>query len=545
MNLNFFLSAPQRLPVRRSFSEGGCARILPLFAVFALFVVNLPAFATDTISLKITITGTPANNDTLVINGSTRTWKTSVTDATTQLAIGGAIGANTTNLYNHARQHGFTTIVPTLSGTNAVVFVAAPGQSLTYSQVGSWGTGVLTTNSAVRQYPLNLPSTAIPAVTTGTDPNRAQYVQWLIEALNNYYSTNKLTTPYAGVTDGAILSNAIVRASVLQWMTITNNYAGGTSSTNGFIFQASGDGGHTNAYMLVGDAFGWPTVHDMAGGSPLVYPEDVNGLITYQFTEATYPRLGNGAGPGVEQNNWNALNNFYSIVATNATIQAGLITAVLTNANLTNVYLGIMKNGVITNTTLTNVTLGGSAWLTNSMLTNSTVHATNGTLAGVTLTNAQVNATSGLLNSVNLTNAASFNSGATNLSLTNAQSYLNLNLVGDLATQRFDLTTLANGVNAGIDCATNSFVYIGSGPSAAFSIEGIINGRNGRHLEIWNATGQNMTIACEGGATGNDPTPANRIITCTGADIVTVGNGCVTLKYQSAIQRWVVTSFLP
>ncbi len=498
----------------------------------------------DTISLKITVTGTPANNDTFVINSTTRTWKTSVLDASSQLTIGGSVGVNATNIYNHARTHGFNGLIVTTSGSDSVLFVAGPGQALTFSKTGTWGTGVLTTNVDVPQYPLELPATATPAVTTGGRPNRAQFVTWLIEALNGYFTTNKLTTPYAGTTDGAILSNAIVKASVLDHLIVTNSYLGGISSTNGLIFQSSVESGRTNSYWLVADAFGWPTVHDKDGGAPLIAPEDINGLVTLQFVDANYPHLGNGAPPGVERNDWNAENHFYFIRVTNAFIQAGIFTGTNTNSFFYGT-IGIVKNGVITNSILTNITAGGSAWLTNSMVTNSTVHATNGVLSGVTLNAAQVNATSGLLNGLSETNMSRFNSGSTNEAATNMVHYLKTDFVGDVAFQRFDLSTLNNGVNADIDCQTNSFAYIGTGPTADFSIEGVIHPRNGRWLTIFNDTIYNMTIACEGGAIGNDPVPANRILTCTGADIVTVGRGSVTLEYQSALQRWLVVSFLP
>lgn len=114
----------------------------------------------------------------------------------------------------------------------------------------------------------------------------------------------------------------------------------------------------------------------------------------------------------------------------------------------------------------------------------------------------------------------------------------------DIAFGRYSLSSLGNGINQDIPVGTNVFIDV-SGPSGAFSIEGIAGGRDGKVVEILNLTGFNMTIAVEGGATGNDPTPANRIVSMTGADVASTGNGFARLKYNSNTSRWVLTDFSP
>jgi hypothetical protein len=113
----------------------------------------------------------------------------------------------------------------------------------------------------------------------------------------------------------------------------------------------------------------------------------------------------------------------------------------------------------------------------------------------------------------------------------------------DIAFGRYALTSLATGNNAAIPVGTNSFVEV-SGPGAAFTINGI-NGspnRDGKFLIILNQTGFNMTIAHD---SGTDPTAANRIISMTGADRTTTGNGAATLIYSAAANRWILISFDP
>jgi len=113
----------------------------------------------------------------------------------------------------------------------------------------------------------------------------------------------------------------------------------------------------------------------------------------------------------------------------------------------------------------------------------------------------------------------------------------------DIAFGRYANTSLANGGNAAVLVGTNVFMEV-SGPSAAFSIAGL-NGapnRDGKLVVIVNQTGFDMTIAHQ---SGTDPTAANRIITMTGADRTTTGNGSWIGMYSSAASRWIEIAFNP
>ena len=108
----------------------------------------------------------------------------------------------------------------------------------------------------------------------------------------------------------------------------------------------------------------------------------------------------------------------------------------------------------------------------------------------------------------------------------------------DVAFGRFPLSSLATGVNAAIPVGTNVFIEV-SGPGAAFTINGIAGGRDGKFLIILNQTTFNMTIAHD---SGTDPAPANRIYTMTGADRATTGNGAAMFIYSGAASRWILIS---
>jgi trimeric autotransporter adhesin len=106
---------------------------------------------------------------------------------------------------------------------------------------------------------------------------------------------------------------------------------------------------------------------------------------------------------------------------------------------------------------------------------------------------------------------------------------------GDLACRQNEVTVI-NGVNNDIAPGFYSFIKV-TGPNAAFSISGFNAGVDGKILTVLNLTGQNMTIVNQ---TSSASVTTNRINTLSGADIVTTGNGSVTMQYSAADNRWMV-----
>lgn len=109
-----------------------------------------------------------------------------------------------------------------------------------------------------------------------------------------------------------------------------------------------------------------------------------------------------------------------------------------------------------------------------------------------------------------------------------------IDINGDLAIREKNLL-ISIGNNHNVLVGLSSFVNFGN-PTAAFTITGIQGGVDGKILTILNTSTFNMTIANLNA--GSDP--VNRINTLTGADIVTNGNGSVTLQYSIAHNRWMV-----
>lgn len=119
---------------------------------------------------------------------------------------------------------------------------------------------------------------------------------------------------------------------------------------------------------------------------------------------------------------------------------------------------------------------------------------------------------------------------------TNITPNTKVDVDGDFALRRANLA-LVNGANDDIAIGERSFIRI-TGPTGAFSISSIASPADGKLLVIQNTTTQAMTITNAAG-TG---TAANRILTQSGADMVTTGVGVFLLIYSSPDSRWIVLS---
>jgi hypothetical protein len=81
--------------------------------------------------------------------------------------------------------------------------------------------------------------------------------------------------------------------------------------------------------------------------------------------------------------------------------------------------------------------------------------------------------------------------------------------------------------------SSKSFVRISG--TIAFNVVGISAGIDGQKIEIYNATGQNMTITPSSGSAAS----ADQIlIMTTAASIVTTGRGYASLIYSSTDAKW-------
>src|SRR3990172_4135255 len=101
--------------------------------------------------------------------------------------------------------------------------------------------------------------------------------------------------------------------------------------------------------------------------------------------------------------------------------------------------------------------------------------------------------------------------------------------VGILSFIRTTLT-LANGDNNNVVIPGNNVFNKISGPTADFAMTGITALADGSLLKLLNRTGFNMTIKHESASSA----AANRIVTMTGADVVSVGDCAYELIYDTS-----------
>ncbi len=166
-------------------------------------------------------------------------------------------------------------------------------------------------------------------------------------------------------------------------------------------------------------------------------------------------------------------------------------------------------------TTATNQIMLGAAGISTRVQNDLTVQTNLSVAGGLTVTGSSSNA--------------------------NFAGKMTLTAHADIAFTRYAVGTLTDSNNAAVPVGTNTFIEV-SGPAAAFNINGIANGRDGKIIYIINQTGQDMTFVHQSGV---DPTAANRIITMTGANRSTTANGAATLIYSGAAARWILISLDP
>ncbi len=111
-----------------------------------------------------------------------------------------------------------------------------------------------------------------------------------------------------------------------------------------------------------------------------------------------------------------------------------------------------------------------------------------------------------------------------------------LDVNGDFATRATTNTTTTATLN-NLSTSGTSTLFITSEP-ASFTITGFANGYDGKHLILYNKTGQNMTLANN----NNSSSSGNRINTLANSDVTFVGATAVTLFYDGSANDWVIAA---
>lgn len=520
-------------------------------------LASVSALAVDRVVVTLTITNTPAVGDTFTLNSSTRTWTNATASATIQTNT--TTGNSGTNLFSAFGSYGVSGVAVSQSASNVVVFTGLPGVTMSASLATAWGTISYATNTITTAQVLRVP------MSVEATASRTNMASQLIRDLGAYsptpFSTGTVAMslfmdlPNPQTVTGAKIFSSITTTSLVNRGNAISSVGSGTDSEQ---FGTSSVATNTGA-LAVGQGATAGGVGSMAiGNAATAVTGDGSTAVGNAATATGTDSLAVGTASSSTRPSSVAVGNSSSASGTNAvsigaSAQASGTSAIALGAasEATNdgIAIGtgaeatadnsmaigqsavsshadsIVIGAGLTSTETHQVQIGGSAhtvkvpgMLWPGSITNTTYYGTVGLLSGGTIASSTLTSPT-----------------ATSATLSNTTANGTTDIKG-LQLPRNTHTSLANGANSGV-IITNTFTRISAGPTLAFSIAGLAGGADGRTVILYNSTGQNMTISHE---SGTEATAANRIITMTGSDVATTGNGSAILVYDSSASRWIL-----
>lgn len=476
--------------------------------ILALLIAGCVASvsAAERITALVTITNSAGTltNQQLTVNGNTRYWTNVVYIPSTQVLTNYTESSAKTNLFRQIGTYPFASVTLVDNETNSFKIIGASDLAMVVTPSTGWATVSYSTQTVTTLYGVRVPISG--------EPSSGQ---------QNYIASELITGLNLKGTN-ALLQSSVV-ASNLVGLTNSQTISGQKIFTNKL---ARFDGILSNSPSISGNVVG--LTNGIWTNGVLDRPILTNGVNYGSAFRSP------GSGSSSEQFGTGAIATGGNSVAIGNAAEA-------TGAN--SVSIGSGANASASSSTALGVSAVASA--SGALAIGNTAEATHSSSSAI-----GVNAATTSANQIRIGTASEYVSipggliveeGITNV-IAIGTNYLPVN--SDISFARYPITSLANGNNAAVPVGTNVFIEV-SGPSASFTINGIAAAnaqRDGKIIYIVNQTGQDMTIAHQ---SGTDPTAANRIITMTGADRATTGNGAATLIYSGAASRWLLISFDP
>jgi hypothetical protein len=454
--------------------------------LFLLLSVVIGDAATRKV-LQIDVSGVPVDGNTLVINGATRTWKTSVTTPATQIAIAATAALSKDKLFLHIASNPYSgPLILQSVDADSIKLTAQVDGALTYSQTGSWATFTLSTLAVVSAYNVRMPITVEPAATRIVIAN--DLVTALASATGTFGTADAHMANFASLTGSQTVTSKTLQSGNLDSLTIRN----GSTDDNTSIETAAYQGIHFNDY-------------NNNNRTHSIRPNN-NGFPSLFYTYAS-----------VTANT--------SVASSDATLTSNL-DALLNVASADNRYFRLTAS----NTATGSQTLSGDLYLTGEVqITNSQ----GGTFTDATIASAtSIGGTIGSL------------SGGTIASSTLTSPTMTGNVTvgstGQLRHGRLDDTAVTSG-NATINPVNATFIRI-TGLTGDADIVGISGGADGRMLYIYNNHATwDLKIMNDSSL---ETTAANRIYTNTKADKGgSNGMNMGIFIYDSSASRWIMLSW--
>jgi hypothetical protein len=437
--------------------------------------------------LQIDVSGVPVDGNTLVINGATRTWKTSVTTPATQIAIAATAALSKDKLFLHIAANPYSgPLILQSVDADSIKLTAQVDGALAYSQTGSWATFTLSSLVVVSAYNVRMPITVEPAATRIVIAN--DLVTAMASATGTFGTADAHMANFASLTGTQTVTSKTLQSGNLDSITIRN----GSTDNNTSIETTAYQGIHFNNYNNTARKF---TIRPNNNGYPSIF--DTSGLATddddVSPTDATLSANGD------------ALLNVYGADArylrkTAANIITGAIT---TSANIT-------ATGVSTFSNINASTINGSTIATAASIGGTIGALSLGTISNTTIVGATV------------TGQIKFDSD------------------GQLHHGRLDNTTITGG-NATLNPDKATFIRF-TGLTADVNLVGISGGADGRMLYIYNNHDSwDLKIMNDSSL---ETTAANRIYTNTKADKGgSNGMNMGIFIYDSSASRWIMLSW--
>ncbi len=455
--------------------------------IFVFLLLSLTVDAATRKVLQIDISANPSNNNTLIINGVTRTWKSSVANPASEIAIGASAAISKANLFSQIAGNPYTgPLILQSVDVDSVKLTTQVDGVLTYSQIGSWATFTLTTLTVTSAYNVRMPITVEPSATRTIIAN--DLVSAISLATGTFGTTDAAFGNFASLTGAQTITAKNLQSSNIDSLTIRN----GSTDNNTSIETSAYQGIHFNNYNNSARKF-------------TIRPNN-NG----------YPSLFDTASSATSNAN---------VSATDSTLSAN--SEALLNVNSAdNRYLRLTAANTVTGTISTSATFASTGSATFSNLNNSTINSS--TIANAT----SIGGTIGSLTSGTITSST-----ITNPTLTGAITISN---AGHLITSRLDDTTVTSG-NAVVNPYNTSFVKL-NGVSGDVNIVGIQGGVDGRVLRVYNSNASyNVNVYHQSNISS---TASNRIITSSEGNVSgSGGTQMMTFIYDGGSTRWLLMSF--
>lgn len=470
--------------------------------------LTVSASAGNWIKATIVVTNGTTNGFTVTFNGTLRTWTNSVFTPSTMILTNAVAATAATNLFNHLSLYkpSGTILDNRPNPTNIIL----EGQDLTASISAGWAVLTLTTNTQVANYVVAVPFSNMGAT------NRTNIASLLTLDLNTYSQIgidqdSTLASELAGLA-----KNQTFDAGFLSTHHETNIFDNVSNRFAGFFagVPTLTNGSWTNATlsspkMTNGVNYGNSFNSVGSGANSSMFGSDATASGDFSLAVGFEPGASGNYAIGI---------GYQNDASGTASIAIGsTVTASGANA------IAIGQDTIADKTSAVAIGDAALAQFINSAAFGASAEAT---------TSNQIMLGSSTVDYVTTFGRFEALGGITNPMFTGL-----LTNSADTAFTRTNNTSLANGNNANVDASGKEYIKV-SGPSAAFSINGIRGGRDGRQLTIENATGFTMTLENDSGV---DPVAANRIYTGNNAGVGNTNTpGMFLLRYDSALSRWVL-----